>query len=266
MNITATWLVVGVQRIVRSIVSWYGGRLSTVVRHRNARFVLSTSGKNSHFVCLPGRRLSQQWDCVEVTYIRILPDSSMHRVDTFFLGRKSTAPGKRSHLPPQRRVMLRETGFYVIIIVYSQSISVLYSNAYTGGVTDEECLVSEIEACQEYNQKLVELSRLIEDTAPKMDTVKTLASEIKAIKLANPEIKAGADSPTLRKALKIAQQATEKYGVESSEAKLAWEDVEELAAAGTENSMGVNLLDECLVEEIEACEGLEELQRVLGKQ
>lgn len=143
----------------------------------------------------------------------------------------------------------------------------LYSNAYTGGVTDEECLVSEIEACQEYNKKLAELSRIIEDgVTPKMDMVKSLASEISAIKMANPEIQAGADSPTLRKALAVAQEATEKYGATSSEAKLAWENVEELAAAGTENSMGVNLLDECLVEQIEACEGLEELQRVLANQ
>lgn len=126
--------------------------------------------------------------------------------------------------------------------------------------------MSEIEACQEYNKKLVELSQLIEEVEPKMDIVKSLASEISAIKIANPEIKAGADSPTLRKALALAQQATEKYGVDSSEAKLAWEDVEELAAAGTENSMGENLLDECLVEKIEACEGLEELQRVLANQ
>jgi hypothetical protein len=140
------------------------------------------------------------------------------------------------------------------------------SGAYTGGVTDEECLVSEIEACQEYNAKLVELSQLIEENAPKMDSVKSLASEIKAIKIANPEIKAGADSPTLRKALAVAQAATEKHGATSKEAKLAWENVEELAAAGTGNSMGTNLLDECLVEEIEACEGLEELQRVLAKQ
>jgi hypothetical protein len=140
------------------------------------------------------------------------------------------------------------------------------SNAYTGGVTDEECLLSEIEACQDYNKKLVELSELIEEVEPKMDAVKGLASEIKAIKIANPEIKAGADSPTLRRALAVAQKATEENGATSPEAKLAWENVEELAAAGTENSMGENLLDECLVEEIEACEGLEELQRVLANQ
>jgi len=126
--------------------------------------------------------------------------------------------------------------------------------------------VSEIEACQEYNKKLVELSAIIEETSPKMDSVKSLAKEINAIKMANPEIKAGADSPTLRKALAVAQKATEKYGATSKEAKLAWEDVEELAAAGTQNSMGTNLLDECLVEQIEACEGLEELQRVLAKE
>ena len=126
------------------------------------------------------------------------------------------------------------------------------SNAYTGGMPAE------------YNEKLAELSRLIETEAPKLERVKSLASEITAIKLANPKRIAGSDSPLLRQALEDAKKATEEYGVESSEAKLAWESVEEIASASNDNAMGVNLIDECLVEQIEACEGLEELTRVLN--
>jgi len=124
--------------------------------------------------------------------------------------------------------------------------------------------MSELEECQIYNKKLLELAEEIQKTAPKLDVVKTLASQIHAIKIAKPEIQAGADSPTLRKALAVAQEKTEEFGSKSVEAKLAWETVEEIAAAGTENSMGVNMLDECLVlEQMAACQGLEELQNVV---
>jgi hypothetical protein len=127
------------------------------------------------------------------------------------------------------------------------------SNAYTGGMPAE------------YKEKLAELSRMIETEAPKkLETIKNLASEITAIKLANPERIAGSDSPLLRQALDEAKKATEEFGVESSEAKLAWESVEEIASASNDNAMGVNLVDECLVEQIEACQGLEELSRVLN--
>ncbi len=61
-----------------------------------------------------------------------------------------------------------------------------------------------------------------------------------------------------------AKAATEEFGATSKEAKLAWEDVEEIASASTAPAMGTNLIDECLVEQIEACEGLEELTRVLN--
>lgn len=125
-------------------------------------------------------------------------------------------------------------------------------------------MVSEEEACKEYNRKLVELARLIEDTKPNFGAVKSLASELSAIKMAQPTIKGGEDSPMLREALAAARKATEEFGPTSKEAALAWEDVEELAAAGSDNAIGANLIDECLVEQIEACEGLEELQRVLS--
>lgn len=127
------------------------------------------------------------------------------------------------------------------------------SNAYSGGASDE------------YNQKVAELTRMIESgDAPKLDAAKNLASEIAAIKIANPERIAGSDSPLLREALATAKAATEQYGSTSKEAALAWEDVEEIASASTAPAMGTNLIDECLVEQIEACEGLEELTRVLN--
>lgn len=81
-----------------------------------------------------------------------------------------------------------------------------------------------------------------------------------------PSVKAGAESPLLRKAIELANAATEKHGITSSEAKLAWEDVEEIASAVSQkaNADLPNLVDECLVEELEACQAIEELQRVLA--
>lgn len=105
----------------------------------------------------------------------------------------------------------------------------------------------------------------MEDFEPKKDRVKRLVKEIQTIKLATPDDQIGADSPALKQALAIAQEATEEFGADSKQAKLAWEDVEEIAAARNyENAMGGTLQDECLVEKIEACEGLDELQRILN--
>lgn len=138
------------------------------------------------------------------------------------------------------------------------------SGAYVGGVSDQECLTSDEDACKDYNQKLVELARLVEETAPRIDSIKSLADEIAAIKIAQPEILGGEDSPMLKAALDAAKKATAEHGPTSKEATLAWEEVEELAASGSQNAMGASLIDECLVEQLEACQGLEELQRVLS--
>lgn len=128
------------------------------------------------------------------------------------------------------------------------------SGAFTGG------------ASSEYDEKMAELTKMIETDAPKFEHIKNLASEIAAIKMANPEPEkvAGADSPQLREAMDVAKKATDEFGATSTEARLAWEDVEEIASASNANAMGVNLIDECLVEQVEACEGLEELTRVLN--
>jgi CHASE3 domain sensor protein len=121
-------------------------------------------------------------------------------------------------------------------------------------------------ACEEYSQKLEELSALLEDQGPKIEQIKSLAREIQAVKIkeAAPSQGRVADSPALQAIIKAAKAATEKFGATSPEATVAWAEVEDVAAASSKsNALGGMLGDECLVETIEACDALEELQRAI---
>lgn len=147
-----------------------------------------------------------------------------------------------------------------------------YSAAFSEKtMSEDECLLSDSEECIAYHKKLVDLYTTIhndwleEEQSQKMKQARDLVQEIQAVKLSEPEYAAGADSPALRQAVASAKKASEKYGADSAEARLAWETVEEIGAARNyENAMGGALSeDECLVEKIEACEGLEEIKKVI---
>lgn len=94
--------------------------------------------------------------------------------------------------------------------------------------------------------------------------MKDIAAELSAIKLTPPERKPAPVIPGLWDSKLKARAMTQNYGVESSEAKLAWEEVEEIASSGLQNSLGGTLYnaDECdLSTAAEACMALEELDR-----
>mmetsp|Transcript_8239 Transcript_8239/g.10139 ORF Transcript_8239/g.10139 Transcript_8239/m.10139 type:complete len:222 (+) Transcript_8239:70-735(+) len=138
------------------------------------------------------------------------------------------------------------------------------SASFKGGVSDEECLTDGSSMdCEEYENKLSSLAALLEENKAKIEQVKSLASEIQAVKLVQPSASTGEDSSALRAALAEAKEAAEKNGADSTEAKLAWETVEEIAASGTGEASQADLYDECLVEALEACEALDELARVM---
>ena len=102
-----------------------------------------------------------------------------------------------------------------------------------------------------------------------MAQLHNVAEEIKAIKLSAPKNTRSENNPKLQEALKQANMLTKAYGVRSSEAKVAWETVEEIASSGRiDNAMGGMLTpEECLVDAAtDACEALEELNRVLNLQ
>ena len=64
-------------------------------------------------------------------------------------------------------------------------------------------------------------------------------------------------------ALAEANKLTKEFGVGSTEAKLAWETVEDIAKNDYSEAVKDDLSDECLIETIEACEAIEEMQRAL---
>jgi len=88
-------------------------------------------------------------------------------------------------------------------------------------------------------------------------TKNSLIDALKNIKLSKPTSGAAANSPELTKALLEAKETTEKYGITSAEARLAWETYEEIASSGTENAYGINLAEECGIESgQDACQGM----------
>mmetsp|Transcript_17033 Transcript_17033/g.21546 ORF Transcript_17033/g.21546 Transcript_17033/m.21546 type:complete len:220 (+) Transcript_17033:90-749(+) len=130
------------------------------------------------------------------------------------------------------------------------------SAAFTGGVVDAE-------TSAEYDEKVLALSKILEEQKEQIESVKDLASKIRAIKLTKPESSPQPVSAAMEKALAEARDLTEKFGATSTEAKLAWETVEDIAQNDSSEAMKNDLTDECLIETIEACEAIEELQRAL---
>jgi len=129
------------------------------------------------------------------------------------------------------------------------------SAAYQGGGISE----------QEYKTKIDALSLLLEQERTKLEAVKTLALDIRNLKLASPDLSAPAqDNTAIRAALNEAKLITEKYGVQSKESILAYETVEEIASSDNSAAMKGTLDEECLVEALEACGVLEELENAIN--
>ena len=90
---------------------------------------------------------------------------------------------------------------------------------------------------------------------------------MRAVKLASPgsSSKSIMHNPVLDQALVEAKAMNEKYGVASKEARLAWEAVEQIASNDSTEATkrAISTDDECLLEMIETCEALDELNRAL---
>jgi hypothetical protein len=131
------------------------------------------------------------------------------------------------------------------------------SAAYKPAVVDEE-----------YEAKVKALAQMLTKTKEELDMVRQLAQDLKGVKLANPESRTAvpADYPAddMKAALAAARSATDEFGIESTEAKLAWETVEEIAAGSTDvEATRAPLDEECLIELIEGCEALEKFKAAL---
>merc|ERR1719469_73964 len=139
------------------------------------------------------------------------------------------------------------------------------SVAYSGGVTDEECHFDPTsKKCKEYEDKMKTLGALLEENKAKLYAVKSLAQEVQSIQISSPSTPTDQpDIPMLKELIVQAKEATDKFGADSNEAKLAWESVEEVSASNNSVASLPTLEDECLVEAVEACAALEELGRVI---
>lgn len=127
---------------------------------------------------------------------------------------------------------------------------------------------SPVENAEQYTEKVAALAELLSEQKTKMDQVKNLAEELRGVKLTAPSSGSsspGRDSTKMTEALAEAKAATEASGLDSSEARLAWENVEEIASSDTSEATKGSLEEECLVEAIEACEAIEALQAALDK-
>lgn len=117
----------------------------------------------------------------------------------------------------------------------------------------------------EYENKVKALSQMLTKTKAELDEVKQLADELKGVKLASPSVTATApNEDAMKEALSAARAATEKFGQNSVEAKLAWETVEEVAASTNYSAIRAPLDEECLIELIEGCEALEKFNAALN--
>ena len=138
------------------------------------------------------------------------------------------------------------------------------------GDLDTECEVDFGSAtsteCMDYAVFLDELFSLRDMMAKEMNKKKR-ASLVDALKLIKVDHAKGApakSSVELTAALEAAKAATAEHGIQSAEARLAWETYEDIAGSGLENAMGVSLDEECQFEYgSEACKAIEELDRVM---
>ena len=125
-------------------------------------------------------------------------------------------------------------------------------------------------------QRFLQLRKLHKQQRSQEESAQHVTTQIRAIKLAPPTAASSTNlnlkkknrnrvyDPLLDEALLEAKRMTKKHGITASEAKLAWETVEQIASADMSEAMKGGITDdECLVEMIEACEAMDELNRAL---
>jgi hypothetical protein len=118
-------------------------------------------------------------------------------------------------------------------------------------------------------EKFLELQTIGEHQRTLAETANYVTNNVRAVKLAPPEklsTKERLHNPILDHALSEAKLMTKLHGATSKEAKLAWEAVEQISSNDLSEAMKGSIETdegECLVEMIEACEAMEELNRAL---
>jgi len=134
------------------------------------------------------------------------------------------------------------------------------------------------------------LADILQENEEKVKKIKAIVSDIQAIKLSKPTGAVAPNTEALKSAMKEAKEITEKHGIDSVQARQAWvsynihhiiqlnqslthflinnqqETVEEIASADNSTVGAPDLDDECLIEALDACEALEEINRLAALQ
>jgi hypothetical protein len=131
---------------------------------------------------------------------------------------------------------------------------------------DKECEIEMASPeCVDYGQFLEQLNVIRSSLDHFENKKRTLKDALKSIQITAGASSKAKSSPKLTEALEAAKKATAEFGVTSVEARLAWEDYEEIASSGLDNAMGVSLADECSLESGQAaCQAIEEMDRVMA--
>ncbi|KAL3905132.1 MAG: hypothetical protein SGILL_009802, partial [Bacillariaceae sp.] len=140
--------------------------------------------------------------------------------------------------------------------------SAAYTPDYANQLSEEQLQNAYAEL--QYTLQMMERRKMVFQQNDEL--MKDVAAELQAIKLAPPTKKPAPQIPGLWDAKLKARAMSQQFGNASTEAKLAWEEVEEIAAAGLQNAIGDGAVSEetCdLGQAAEACWALEELDRFL---
>ena len=138
-----------------------------------------------------------------------------------------------------------------------------HSNAYKG---DNNDTLSDPSKNKEMYDAFVKLRELGELQRSQVESIKLVTEQIRAVRIAPPAWNEEHEpNPMFDIALAEAKAMTEKHGLESSEAKLAWETLEDIAGndSSAATKQAIDADEECLIEMMEACEAMEELNRAL---
>jgi len=150
------------------------------------------------------------------------------------------------------------------------------SAATRGVLSEQDCLIGDdVLPTEDCNDYVAGIDAIVaaQDTLLDADQItsaaeKSLAESVKPVPLASSSTSAGDSAEltdNLQVALGIAKKITAELGITSSEAKLAWENVEEIASSGVSQATKKLLsLEECEIEVVDACEALEELNSALN--
>eukprot|EP00804_Cyclotella_cryptica_P026043 CCRYP_019308-RA/>CCRYP_019308-RA protein AED:0.04 eAED:0.04 QI:62/1/1/1/1/1/2/155/243 len=124
-------------------------------------------------------------------------------------------------------------------------------NHYETDIMDKE-----IECIEEYDAMLNDLKSSLEKQELVNERIKSIASEIKTAK----DVVGKNTTNSLHDAIVFARKASKKFGMNSTQSEIAWETFDKIASKN-ELQMKPMTEIECLLENIEKCMILEELQR-----